>query len=555
MSKRLILILALAFVVGISCAAYAEVQNVKVSGDITVMGVGRANLDLAKAPGSDMNMSQAINSNWQDKSADVLSIARIRVDADLTDNVSTTIRLLSERPWDGDMGGQNDQGTRPNGNIGLDRGRTSGGGAGTVNLGQGAWTNGNVNVIDLDLAYVTMKEFLYSPLTLTVGRQLLRFGNGFVIGDPDTNIYSTVTALYEGDLSARKSFDAVRATLDYNPLVIDGIYAKIQENQTNLNDDVTLMGLNAAYDMGRNTTLEGYFFSKVRGSQGEGVWNLDGNAQFTKAPLAGNAENKNKSDQVNTIGLRAVNKSVKNLTIDAQGAYQFGTYNPRFDPNARMNVANPAVIPGSAAGNEGDLAKTAARSAFAFQVEAAYDLKDVAAAVAKYSPFVSANYTYLSGANRDRTGDKYYAGWDPMFEDQTYGHLMNAIMAQTNMHRLALSGKAKLTDDIGLKLDYVTAMFAKRYPEGRLAVLSGVADANTTARVFRMGKSNYIGQEIDATLTYDYTEDVQFALMGGVFMPGRSINDGYQVDTADDGGRWPHKTSASELIGSMKVSF
>jgi len=546
MSKRLIMILALAFVVGVTCAAYAEVQNVKVSGDITVMGVARNNLDLAKAPGSENQLaSQNVASNWQDKSADVLSIVRIRVDADLTDNVSTTVRLLSERPWDGDMSGQNDNGTRPNGNIGLNVGRTSG-----ANVGNSSWTNGNSNTIELDLAYVTMKEFLYSPLTLTVGRQLLRFGNGFIIGDPDTNIYSTATALYEGDLSARKSFDAVRATLDYNPLVIDGIYAKIQENQANLNDDVTLLGLNAAYDMGRNTTLEGYFFSKVKGSQSDGVFNLDGQAQWSQAA---NIETKNKSDQVNTIGLRAVNKSVKNLTIDAQGAYQFGTYNPRFDPNARV-VQNPGAV----AGSEGDISKTAARSAFAFQIDAAYDLKDVAAAVAKYSPVIAANYTYLSGSNRDRTGDKAYNGWDPMFEDQTYGHLMNAIMAQTNMHRLALSGKAKLTDDIGLRLDYVTAMFAKRYPEGRLAVLSGVADSNTTARVFRMGKSNYIGQEVDATLTYDYTEDVQFALMGGVFMPGRSINDGYNVDPAigvTDNGVWPHKTSASELIGSMKVSF
>ena len=43
MSKRLILVLALAFVVGIAFAAYAEVQNVKVSGDITVYGIARDN--------------------------------------------------------------------------------------------------------------------------------------------------------------------------------------------------------------------------------------------------------------------------------------------------------------------------------------------------------------------------------------------------------------------------------------------------------------------------------------------------------------------------------
>ena len=48
MSKRLILILTLAFIVDIAFAAYAEVQNVKVSGDIAVKGVARDNFDLAK---------------------------------------------------------------------------------------------------------------------------------------------------------------------------------------------------------------------------------------------------------------------------------------------------------------------------------------------------------------------------------------------------------------------------------------------------------------------------------------------------------------------------
>ncbi|MCK9604648.1 MAG: alginate export family protein [Candidatus Omnitrophica bacterium] len=535
MSKRLILILALAFVVGVTCAAYAEVQNVKVSGDLTVMGVGRANLDLAKEPASGARITQAANNNWADKSADVLSIARIRVDADLTDNVSTSIRLLSERPWNGEGGTHGGR----NGNIGLNIGTNAG-----ATIGTGAWTNDSnrENKIDIDLAYVTMKEFLYSPLTLTVGRQLLRFGNGLIVGDPDTNIYSVSTALYEGDLSARKSFDAVRATLDYNPLVIDAVYAKVEEGQANLNDDVTLMGLNAAYDMGRQTTLEGYFFSKIKGSQAAWVYGLDAQQQGS---VVLDPNNKNVADKVNTVGLRAVNKTIKNLTLDVQGAYQFGTYNPKFDPNMRST--------GDGFG-EDQLAETCKRSAFAFQAEATYDLKDISM-LTKYSPAITGNYTYLSGAGRDKVGRTSYKGWDPMFEDQTYGHLMNAIMANTNMHRIAMSGKAKLTDDIGVKLDYVASWFAKRYPEGRLAVLSGIADSSTTARVFRMGKERFIGQEVDVTVTYDYTEDVQFSLMGGVFSPSRAINDGYQVDTNVDGGRWPHKASAQELIGSMKVTF
>jgi len=530
MSKRLIIILALAFVVGISCAAYAEVQNVKVSGDITVMGVARNNFDLATSgTATSTATSTPYDSQVFGKERDLLSITRIRVDADLTDNVSTTVRLLNERNWNGESehSGQYD-----------------------YNVVSSSFDSGGTGM-ELDLAYVTMKEFLYSPLTMKVGRQELRFGSGLVVGDPDTNQYSWTTALAEGDLSARKSFDAVRATLDYNPLVVDAIFAKVVEGHVQMNDDVTLAGVNAGYDMGRNTMLEGYFFSKVKGSEAPAVYNIDATnaTSFDRNVAGSNVTTKNVSDKVFTIGARAVNKSVKNLTVGVEGAYQFGTYNPKFDPNAAYLTPAGKILK----------AETSNRRAFALQADVAYDLKDIAQ-LTKYSPVISANYTYLSGADRNKTGDGKYKGWDPMFEDQTIGHVMNAIFGNTNMSRGSFSAKGKLTDDIGLKLDYVLAYLARKIPEGRLVSLSGLGVVTTSAanssRTFRMGGKSYLGQEIDATLTYDYTEDVQFALLGGVFLPSSNINDGYAINTS--GGiatNERHNTPASELIGSMKVTF
>ncbi|MEK6816946.1 MAG: alginate export family protein, partial [Nanoarchaeota archaeon] len=396
---------------------------------------------------------------------------------------------MNERNWNGESGTA-DQANR--------------------NIGFTANNATEENDIDLDLAYVTLKEFLYSPLSLSIGRQELRFGNGLIVGDPDTNIYSAATNLAEGDLSARKSFDAVRATLDYNPLVLDAVYAKIEEGANNLNDDVTLAGINASYALDKNTTLEGYFFSKVKGSNAAAVTNYDTNAaSYTVNTLNTlNALNKQSSDKVNTLGARVVNKAIKNLAVDLQAAYQLGTYNPKFDTNA----AAPDLVSKS---------QTAGRKAWAAQVEATYDLKDVAM-LSKYSPVVAVNYTALSGADREEVGNEDYKGWDPVFEDQTYGHLLNAIMANTNMHRFTLSGKAKLTDDLAMKLDYTGAWLQKKHLEGRETNLSGVSGG----RGYRMGDEKYLGQEIDAALVYDYTEDVQFSLLGGVFMPGKNINAG-----------------------------
>lgn len=523
MSKRLILILTLAFVVGISFAAFAEVQNVKVSGDITIGGVYRDRFSLTKTPtqilvptggANDFNGNQA---TYSAKEKDFFTITRVRIDADLTDNVAVCVRLLNERNWNGEsIAGLNEN----NRNIGLN----------TAN-GQ------EEDEIALDLAYVTLKEFLYSPLTVTVGRQEIRFGNGWIIGDPDTNGYALKSALAEGDLSVRKSFDAFRATLDYNPLVVDMIFAKIAENNTVLNDDITLSGINANYAVDKNTTIEGFFFSKITGTNAPAATNLDAVA----VPSRFN----NKADKVFTVGSRVVNKTVKNLTVDAQGAFQFGTYNPKFDPNATTRSA--------VAGNLQHNAGQGARRAWGVEAMATYELKDIQK-IAKYKPAISAAYQYLSGESRDRVGDKTYHGWDPMFEDQTFGHILNAIMQSTNMTLTGLSFQAKPMDDITAKVDYVTAWFNKRYYDQTLTELSGVS--NTT--VFNMGKTKHIGQELDLTLTYDYTEDVQFSLLGGVLFPSKSINPGRNIN-ADAGAVGNahdlNRATASEIVGTMKVTF
>src|SRR3989338_790822 len=214
-------------------AAYAEVQNVKVSGDLTIKGVSRENIDLNKTRREETTASTDITETNNDEQDNFLSIARVKIDADLTDNVSTTIRLINERDWDGDN-------------------------AAAAN-----------NDIDIDLAYVSMKEFLYSPLSLTLGRQELIYGNGLVVGDPDTNNLSGATSLTQDDLSLRKAFDSVKAVLNYDPLVVDLVYSKIDENTitgNGANDDTDLYGLNANYALNKETTLEGYVFSKNTGS-------------------------------------------------------------------------------------------------------------------------------------------------------------------------------------------------------------------------------------------------------------------------------------------------
>jgi hypothetical protein len=57
-----------------------------------------------------------------------------------------------------------------------------------------------------------------------------------------------------------------------------------------------------------------------------------------------------------------------------------------------------------------------------------------------------------------------------------------------------------------------------------------------------MTDDDCLGDEIDLKLTYDYSEDVQFGLEAGVFIPGDAF-----ANANDD--------EAYEVIGSVSVSF
>jgi hypothetical protein len=472
MSKRLIIILALAFVVGLCLTAYAEVQNVKVSGDLLFRAISRNNFMLSK------------EGDHKYKVGGLTMDARVRVDADLTDNVSTTVRLLNERQWGKIY-------TFPSDST------------------YGAYGLTENDKMSLDLAYVTLKEFLYSPLTLVVGRQELKYGNALVIGDPDTNIWAANTGV-PWDLSLRKSFDSVRAILDYNPLVVDLIYAKINESDVfwmpsstgaSERNDQDLYGINAAYDLsahGFKGKLEGYMFSRI-----------DRLSDFTASV--------GKKDTCYTVGALLSGQATDHITGSLEGAYQFGNRavgGAHWDVNSANNID---------------------RSAWALQMMANYAFKT------KYAPNLGLGYTYLSG---DKETNKKYTYWDSMFSDQTGNNIVAALLPASNCQVINAIGNMKPTDDLTLELKYGYYMLAQK-ANGSTEIFSpygenGTYDFETTA-----GKKS-IGHALDVTATYDYTEDVQLGLTFGYFNPGSAFNKSSGLG---------FKQNATQLIGSMKVTF
>jgi hypothetical protein len=486
MRKRLILVLALALVAGLSFAAYAEVQNIKVSGDIRETGIARDNLALS---------SNSAVADYGKNVSGLLSQVRLRVDADLTDNVSATVRLINERLWGADKNATN---------------------------------NGGDADIALDLANVTLKEFLYSPLTVVVGRQELRYGNAMVIGAVNTNMisYNHVAGANQylpksvDDLSLRKSFDAIKAVLNYDPLVLDFVYARVDQNNVKNDFDTNLTGMNASYSIAKDLLAEAYF------------WNRSRRAVQTAVGVS-----PSQGENLKTAGVKLAYTGVKDLALSFEGAYQFGDHlrNSTWYPNELTTYRHDA----GAGGTTNLTNQRRSVNAFAIQAIASYAFSGL-----KYSPMLSASYNY-------RSGDKYhslkrvYTGWDPMYEDQLGGTIINKLF-YNNFQLGNISASVKPMSDLKLSFDWYIASLNHTYTEQTSSVagaqpvrLNSVSGDPTF--YMNAGKA-FLGNEFEAALTYDYTEDVQLMLSGGAFIPGKAF--------ASDNNK-----TATQVMGSMKVTF
>ncbi|HTZ11284.1 MAG TPA: alginate export family protein, partial [Candidatus Margulisiibacteriota bacterium] len=222
-----------------------------------------------------------------------------------------------------------------------------------------------------------------------------------------------------------------------------------------------------------------------------------------------------KVDRVDTIGARGVVKPIKDLTGSLEMAYQFGKY------------VTPTGAPSQA---------VADRKAWALEAAVNYAKPE-----RKYAPSLTALYSYFSGdvwnESSYATTKGTYRGWDPMFENQTTGSIANALFNQTNAHVLGGIASVKPKDDVTVKGEYYAYWWAKKF--GDQAV---IPTARNTSDQIVMHSKRFAGQEMDLTAIYDYTEDVQFSLMGGILIPGASFDN-------------KNNNPATEVIGSMKVTF
>jgi len=478
----------------LATSVYAGTQSVKISGDITIRSLFRDDYDLDHGHSEINNVwvpednsiirSGTRLSGTSDWDTYFMTTTEVQIDADLTDNVAGVIRIYNQRDWN------------------------------TVQETTRRTFTPSTNEFDigLDLAYIELKEFLYSPLTLRIGRQDLWFGKGFVIGANRRDYNNNINAK---EYTCANSFDAIRATLDYDPWTIDGIAAKIWENNIGSKDDMDIYGVNI-----------GYVFDAYN-AEGEGYWFYKNDASTYPT------EYDNDHNTVHTMGLRGSADPIENWTVAAEGAYQFGTYVGSVSQRERRK-----------------------RSAWAFDLSG--ECRHFAQMFA-WKPIIALEYIYYSGDKKDDPNSRSvgtYQGWDPMFRGkydsairEWYGTYYmsaqgyntwlatgnNAEDSSTNQHQLIVAGSIQPTDSLTMDARYLAFWQAER----RTYDISGWPAAGTTDFEKR---TQYAGSEFDLELTWDYTEDVSFGLLAACFFPGAMYVKG-------------SKDVATDIVGSVKLSF
>lgn len=211
MKKLMVVLLTLGMVIIFSGSLLAEVQNVRLGGDIRTRIYFTKNL-------------YDLDSDSDDDDFYFRQRTRVSAEADLTDNVWVVTTAEADGVW-----GQK---------IATWDGQT--------------YTGKTKNDWDVNIAeaYIQLSEIFYSPITLKMGRQYLHYGRGFLISSREWE----------------NKFDAIRTIWDFYPWTIDLFYSRLVETDIvgtggagKSFDDEDLFGVNFNYQEDL-WTLEGYVF-------------------------------------------------------------------------------------------------------------------------------------------------------------------------------------------------------------------------------------------------------------------------------------------------------
>ena len=422
--KKQSLVLILVATGAVLTHSFADTQNIRISGDIRTRGY---------------YFAQAMDGNvsWQGNAAFIEQRTRVTVEAELEDHILAVVTFKAEGLW-----GAADQ--------------SSTAGAGTEDDAGGAINRGWS--VGVDEAYVQINEMFYSAATLKVGRQYLNYGRGLIISSFDQEY----------------NFDAGRLILDYFPLTVDLVGARLADNGSFGGDSnhqsTEMLWINTRYVMTDSAVKDiEVYFGWIPQSAHNGT-------SSTNVPPSLNGASPW------LIGARGDLTPADSLKIWFEAAYESG---------ADGTVNNETI------------------SAFIVNAGANYELKDVG-----WSPVLHANYIGASGGGKD--GRSNFLPWFN-YQEGYNGYVFVPNLSNIHIFNLGTSIKPHQNTAFSVQGYYYMKFDANSPAGGNINMDYGGLEFT---RVTPQANSNYLGWEIDSTLTYNYSRDVRLQLIHGAFIPG-----------------------------------
>ena len=482
--KRAIAVYVVMMGLLVSAGSFADLQNVSVGGQITIFGEyyrsaytpepalrWPASWLVGRPIGTEGN-SILSNFSWDRHVPSyrlVTQWTRLHVKADMTDNVDAFIELDSIDAWGEDF--------RSNYLTGADRRADT------------------TDDIELYQGYIDVNELFGTPLRLRLGRQELKFGSEWLVGN---------NAIGPAPVYGL-SFDAARLTYAEDKFSVDAWWSKLFEGSPIEEDgDVDFSGVYGSYLGIENVTLDAYWLW-IRDARALHDTNGGYFSEWVER-LAG-VDNYD-ATSIHTAGLRGAGK-IGAFDFEAEAAYQFG------DAGQVGYLFKPVLY--------GD--NKAKYDAWTVHAVAGYTF-DVA-----WKPRIHADYAYFSGQdNRDVSFggwiealfNPFYRGSSVSFNRLFSDYYCNYILDGTdmsNVHILCAGISASPTEKVTVTLEanhLITDEAFSRPVAPWLGFWSRPNDKD-------------LGWEACLSINYQYTADLYLTLAYDHLFVGKGLEQGQFV--------------------------
>jgi len=239
---------------------------------------------------------------------------------------------------------------------------------------------------------------------------------------------------------------------------------------------------------------------------------------------------------VYTFGARGSFDPIENLTILAEGALQTGSVilsDVQIERRKRFGAAVDVEVE-----------SRHFKDKFAWKpvVSAEYIYYSGDREAARFNDETAAGTQRPTGSVAPGSTGNWYTGWDPMYRgkfDTAYREFIGTYYATWDYPARARAYVA--TADASYTNQQQAIAKASIEPMDDLMIEGKVAFFWLNYPIYSPHESLYVGTEFDAQLSWDYTEDVNFGLLGAWFIPG-----GIYQDTSHN---------ATEVVGHVSVDF